>query len=250
MSLECETRSRGSVMVDRERGREGEQSRSVRNRAGVQTRAILLSEAERLFAERGIEHVAVRDITEAAGANVAAVNYHFTSKQGLIEVLVDRGAGEYARRRGRFLDALEDDESTDLRQIVEALVVPTAEMVTSTVDGRYYSQILGRLATQPEYLSIVNKAYAPHTTRFLNLLRLALPELDEKIRVLRFAAAKELVNQFVGEPSGRISSWLSTRADVSADETVDALIDLIVGLFGAPSIRRTPDGTDYSEGEG
>ena len=236
-------------MVDKARGREGEQGRSVRNRAGVQTRAILLSEAERLFAERGVEHVAVRDITEAAGANVAAVNYHFGSKQGLIEVLVDRGAGEYARRRGRFLDALEDDESIDLRQIVEALVVPTAEMVTSTADGRYYSQFLGRLATHPKYLSIVNKAYAPHTTRFLDLLRRALPELNENVRVLRFAAAKELVNQFVGEPSGRISSWLSTHVEVGADEMVDALVDLIVGLFAAPSIRRTPSGTDHSEGK-
>lgn len=219
--------------------RKTESARPVRNRAGVQTRALLMSEAERLFAERGIDHVAVRDITEATGANVAAVNYHFGSKQGLIEALVDRGAGEFARRRGRLLDALDDDESTDLRRIVEALVVPTAEMVASTLDGRYYAQFLGRLATHPEYLPLVNKAYDPHTNRFLGLLRRATPDLDAETRLLRFVAAKELVNQFVGEPTGRIAAWLSARIDVSFEVTVEALIDMLEGLLSAPVSTRS-----------
>jgi AcrR family transcriptional regulator len=208
--------------------------RAPRNRAGVQTRAVLLSEAERLFAERGIEHVAVRDITEAAGANIAAINYHFGSKRGLIEALVDRGAGEMNRRRDAYLDALESGPAFSLRPLVEALVMPTVEMVQSTADGRYYSQFLSRLATSPEFLALVNEAHDPHTNRFLSLLERVTPDLEPKLRLLRFVAAKDMVNQFVGEPTGRIPAWLSSHVTVDFDETVAALIDMIVGLFAAP----------------
>ena len=61
----------------------GTKRRPGRNRAGVQTRALLLSEAERLFAEHGVEGVALRDITAATGSNIAAINYHFGSKDQL-----------------------------------------------------------------------------------------------------------------------------------------------------------------------
>ena len=52
------------------------------------TRARILVSAEALFAERGFEVVSLREITGAAGANVAAVNYHFGSKEKLIRVQI------------------------------------------------------------------------------------------------------------------------------------------------------------------
>lgn len=47
------------------------------------TRERLLDAAERLFAERGFGGTSVREITDAAGANLGAINYHFRSKDGL-----------------------------------------------------------------------------------------------------------------------------------------------------------------------
>lgn len=47
------------------------------------TRSRLLSAASRLFAEKGYDHATVRDICAAAGVNIALVNYHFKSKEGL-----------------------------------------------------------------------------------------------------------------------------------------------------------------------
>lgn len=55
-----------------------------------ETRQRLLDAAERLFAEHGYNHVTVRDICSAAGANVAAVNYYFRDKWGLYEELIQR----------------------------------------------------------------------------------------------------------------------------------------------------------------
>src|SRR3974377_1883239 len=55
------------------------------------TRAFILDAAERLYAERGFSDVTLRDIVAAAGVNLAAVNYHFGSKDELIaELFVTR----------------------------------------------------------------------------------------------------------------------------------------------------------------
>jgi AcrR family transcriptional regulator len=57
------------------------------------TRERLLKTAIRLFSQRGFEHVAVRDICRDAGANLAAVNYHFGDKLGLYMAVVDVAVG-------------------------------------------------------------------------------------------------------------------------------------------------------------
>jgi TetR/AcrR family transcriptional regulator, regulator of cefoperazone and chloramphenicol sensitivity len=73
------------------------------------TRARIRETAEQLFAERGLRRVTVRDISRAAGVNVAAVNYHFGDKLGLyqevVQVAIDamRGTTETARRAGEGL---------------------------------------------------------------------------------------------------------------------------------------------------
>ena len=56
---------------------------------GQGTRERILSAAEALFAERGFDTVSLRDITGAADANVAAVNYHFGSKDKLIDAVIE-----------------------------------------------------------------------------------------------------------------------------------------------------------------
>lgn len=61
----------------------GERSSRAKSREDLQTRARLLDAAARLFAERGLARVTVRDICRKARANVAAVNYHFGGKHGL-----------------------------------------------------------------------------------------------------------------------------------------------------------------------
>jgi AcrR family transcriptional regulator len=76
-------------------------------RSDALTRERLLASAERLFAEHGFRNVTVRQICAAAGANVAAVNYHFGDKLGLYRELVSgaaeamRETNEIAREAGR-----------------------------------------------------------------------------------------------------------------------------------------------------
>ena len=64
----------------------------------VGTRERLLDVAEELFAEKGIAATSLRTLTTAAETNLAAVHYHFGSKNGLVDAVLDRpGRGEGRR---------------------------------------------------------------------------------------------------------------------------------------------------------
>ena len=90
----------------------------------------LKGEAQRLFANRGIDGVTVRDIAKAAGQkNPAAVGYHFGSKEALIRELIVDGAKVIDARRNAQLDALEADGGpTRISQIVDILIYPSVNL--------------------------------------------------------------------------------------------------------------------------
>jgi AcrR family transcriptional regulator len=70
-----------------------------------ETRQRLLQAAGRLFAECGFKNTSVRDICEAAGANVAAVNYHFRDKLGLYKEVIGMVADAMDRTKQEAMDA-------------------------------------------------------------------------------------------------------------------------------------------------
>src|ERR1700743_2185844 len=90
------------------------------------TRALILEAAERLYAERGFSDVTLRDIVAAANVNLAAVNYHFGSKDELIaELFVTRSIAPN-RQRLHELRAAEEKGggAADIHDILRALVAP------------------------------------------------------------------------------------------------------------------------------
>ena len=67
------------------------------------TKSALLDCAERLFLEHGLEGVSVREITDAAGANVAAINYHFSGKTNLYREVLSRRFEQIVHRKVELL---------------------------------------------------------------------------------------------------------------------------------------------------
>ncbi len=93
----------------------------------IDTKSRLIDVAEQLFAARGIADVSLREITSEADVNLAAVNYHFGSKLGLLRsILLDRGA-PLSEERSALLAALTDDAFT-VRGIIEAFLHPVFEL--------------------------------------------------------------------------------------------------------------------------
>jgi len=86
----------------------------------IDTKERLLDTAERLFAERGVKEASVREITKEAGSNLASVNYHFSSKYGLIRAVIARRIEPLNMRRFELLDTYEaviSDPDKDLHRI-------------------------------------------------------------------------------------------------------------------------------------
>src|SRR5690606_8683349 len=73
----------------------------------TQTRDAILDAAERLFAEQGHDNTSMRQITQAAGVNLSAVNYHFGSKYALVDAVFQRRLDALTDERLRILDELE-----------------------------------------------------------------------------------------------------------------------------------------------
>ena len=91
------------------------------------TRSAILIAAERLYADRGFADVTLRDIVAAAEVNLAAVNYHFGSKDELIAELFVTRSLALNRERLKELKAAEEKGGgrADIADVLRALVGPT-----------------------------------------------------------------------------------------------------------------------------
>src|SRR3954447_26677947 len=99
-----------------------EASTDRRRAAGQRTRAQLMDAALDLIAERGEEGVTLRELTNAAGANVAAVSYHFGSLKSLRDAAIEQALEHYLDAQQEALGALEA-EST-LEELAAAFAGP------------------------------------------------------------------------------------------------------------------------------
>jgi AcrR family transcriptional regulator len=196
------------------------------------TRARLLEAAERLFAERGIAGVSLREIGVAAGQrNNSAIQYHFASKQGLVLALCERRMRPVNARRLAMLRALPAD---DVRGLVEAFVLPLAEAVRP---GSFYLRFLAQLLAGPT--QVPRAALALDALQAMRELlgRLArrLPMVPAALRRPRFRLAAALVIQSLAEHErGLVGGAVPPLALRTAD-----LVDAVVGLLTAPPSAAT-----------
>src|ERR1043166_6329556 len=87
------------------------------------TRESLLDAAEALFTEHGIQAASLRAITQKAGANLAAVHYHFGSKEGLVKAVFSRRLKPLNQERLRLLEACDleaDPQGGAVEQVLHA----------------------------------------------------------------------------------------------------------------------------------
>ncbi len=150
----------------------------------------LLQAAEALYAERGYDKTSVRDIAREAGANLAAVGYHFGSKENLFRVLIQRRAEAINRRRLgdlRRLVARAAPQPPPLAEVLEVLVRTIFEQCTGdALRGYIFRRMLVRTACDADSVlrPLLMKEMAPVLQEFEQVLRAILPSADtETVRV-------------------------------------------------------------------
>src|ERR1044072_2268767 len=112
------------------------------------TRDRLPDTAERPLAPHGYQATTMRAVTTEAAANIAAVNYHFGSKQALLEAVVHRALGPVVEERRARLDALEAEPAVEA--VVDAIIAPLIERVGTEPDPARVIRLLGRLFVDPD----------------------------------------------------------------------------------------------------
>ncbi len=200
------------------------------------TRLRLLLTAEKLFAERGVEAVSLREINIAAGQkNSGASHYYFGSKDGLIEAIFRyRHAGTYERRRS-FADAIEATGAVvGIRDMVAALIVPLAEQFTGSAGGSRYVRFLQQVHDEPRtrgfarFRDKVDEAQV----RIERRLRHALSPMPRRLVDLRLRLmADHIIHAFAARERER------RRRRPQRDDTslfVNNLIDTWSGALKAP----------------
>lgn len=108
----------------------------ARTDRSASTRQKIILVAVKLFAERGIEGVSLNDINKAAGQrNKNATHYHFGSKEGLLQAILDKYEPAIAERRNELLDAFEAAGPLNLRQVIRAIMQPLADKLNDPDGG-------------------------------------------------------------------------------------------------------------------
>jgi AcrR family transcriptional regulator len=199
------------------------------------TRSRILDVAEQLFSEQGFDRVSIRDITRKARVNLAAINYHFGSKEDLIAAIFERRVVPVNEARIAALDAVERSarKHPKLESILEAFIRPTVPASSVAPRGeKAFSKLFGRCLSEPspEIEALLKRQFEPLVERLDAALMKALPHLSrsEIFWCMKFTF-------------GALHHWLLTRErflpdwleDSDGEEQIQKLISFAAAGFRA-----------------
>lgn len=191
----------------------------------VSTKDRILDSAELLLAKRGLDGTSLREITTAAGVNLAAVNYHFRSKDELILAVFSRRMGPMTQRRLAMLDALPPDAS--LEDVLTCFFRPVLQMVT-------HKALVARMYVErPDLFEHIFQAHLrPTAQRFMEAFSRRLPGISpvELGWRLHFVVGL-LIHTLAAEPVLR-----SISGDPEPLKDLDSVVAKLVA-FGAGGLR-------------
>ncbi|MEX2581179.1 MAG: efflux transporter outer membrane subunit [Verrucomicrobiales bacterium] len=158
---------------------------SNRSSSAAQTRSRLLDAAESLFADNGFRNVSLRLITRKAGANLAAVNYHFGSKEALVREVLTRVIGPINEERLELLEKAETNHEgapVPIEEILDALHRPVVNRLKASAHhSSVYLKLAGRCLSEPaeNFSETLVGIFKEVVERFMTAASRSLPHLDE-----------------------------------------------------------------------
>ena len=213
---------------------------SVAETAGDRVRQHILDVAEAQFAERGFFGASVRDVTDAAGVRLAAINYHFETKEELFRSVLLRRAEQIGAERLKLLErvATTGTPTRRVRAVVEAFVHPLLSRALGNDQGwRNYFSLVAQIAnTRMWVLTLVAEHFNRTATEFIGAFAKVFPRASKR----RLHNAYQLMlsgTLYSFSNNGRLESL--TRGGLRSDAyqvMSDALVDFatagVVALCG------------------
>jgi AcrR family transcriptional regulator len=198
------------------------------------TKERILDTAERLFAQQGYAATSLRSIIAEAGVNLAAVHYHFHSKEALLEAVILRRAVPANQERLALLDRFEKEAGGNpipLERVIEAFVAPTLHISSDPKSGgMVFMKLLGRLHAEGDLLpGILTSQFGDVLQRFGTALRMALPDLPQEELFWRLNLAIGALAQTLRGGS----KDLKTISDLSFSFNPETALERLVTFLGA-----------------
>jgi AcrR family transcriptional regulator len=198
---------------------------------------LLLKTAERLFAEKGIDAVSMREIAREAGQrNNSALHYHFGSKEALIQAILQVGMHQVNELRNDYIDQLYNSgRQDDLRALVEAIVWPLASRLL-TSRSNSYNRFLAAAQVHPDIdlAASTREEEDRGFRRIYELLQRALPQMPEPLLRQRYLAAVSFVMFSLADYERMAARRSRNKRRFDLQKAIDNLIDMVAGAVAAP----------------
>jgi AcrR family transcriptional regulator len=203
---------------------------------GELARRTIIETAERMYAERGINGVSLREIGAAAGQlNTGAARYHFGSKLGLINAVFELRMAPINAERERMLADIEAAGHVgDLRRLVAAFAVPLAGALGTRERPSWYL----RFATQAGHVHgsaptrLADQPWTQGVDRVRALL-LAAVDVPAALAPMRWTTFAAHVSHALADRERELQEG-PRRGVLPHDVFISALLDTAVALIGAP----------------
>jgi len=204
--------------------------------AAAPTSERILDAAERLFAAKGFAGTSLREITASAGVNVAAVHYHFGSKEELLRAVLSRIVEPVNRERLELLGRAEGaaaPEPPSVEAVLEAFLAPDLRVIRELGErGAVITRFMGRSYTEPSDLvrGMIQEQFGELGRRFHQALCRAVPDVPPDELFWRLMAVVAVVTYMLAVPREEGLGGLLEPDDV--DGTLRRMI-----AFLGPGIR-------------
>lgn len=214
-------------------------TRTTSRQAG-DTKSRILDAAETLFIECGYEAMSLRQITSKAEVNLAAVNYHFGSKEALMHAMLSRRLDLLNQERVKLLDRFDTMLGARLtcEHVLGAMFIPALRVSRDTrIGGKAFLRLLGRAYTDPSPFirGFLNAHYASVAVRFFEAFQRALPHLPrEELGWRLHFAIGALSGVLAGADTDSLINEFSQGKSMNDLQLIARLASLIVSALKAP----------------
>jgi AcrR family transcriptional regulator len=204
----------------------------------------ILDVAEEMFAERGYHAVSARSITRACDANIAAIHYHFGSKQVLLEEIFARRSGIINEARLALLDQCVDAPGRPplLEQILDAYLRPSFALPSGDKGARRFMRLRSVIAHEQAELSrnLIARHFNATSQRFLDAIAAATPHLSSGDVYWRFHFLLGAHYYTLSNP-GRIQALSGDQCDpADLNAALAEMIAFAAAGFRGPPCDRSP----------
>ncbi len=221
-----------------------------RKMSASRTRQNILDAAERLFSRYGFAATSLRRVTRDAGVNLAAVNYHFGSKEALVAAVFERRLEPLNQRRLASLETAEQqagEAGPALEEILWCLIEPTLDMAREEAarfalltcsQGQIHDEATAEVAGS------MRQRFHHVSLRFRCALAKALPDLEESQLDVRFEFVLNAIAVALGAPRRKSATGEGDNSEVDLDALANTLVTFLAAGLMSHRNDATVDTTD------